>query len=390
MYKQYYSRFLQNPDRLHFAAHSHHLWPDCTRQAVIQCWDDAARYADDKWDFLFESIIPEAQQHVARLLGSGLPNQIVFAPNTHEFIVRLFSCFPETRPVRILTSDSEFHSFSRQLRSWQAHGLATVDQIPSRPASDFVDCLTAKLTEAEYDMVFFSQVFFDSGLCVGDMACVISACPGNTMIVVDAYHSFAALPLDISDSADRVFWTGGGYKYAQSGEGVCWLHVPPSFTGVPANTGWYAAFGSLATRGDEVPFATDGQKFAGATFDPTGIYRFNAVMRWMESIGLTVESVHEYVQHLQQAFLQQLDQFDSPTLNRDTLLLESLDLHGHFFTFEVADNSTAQSINDDLRGRNVFIDYRGNRVRFGFGLYQDTADVELLFGRLRACPSCNN
>ena len=30
------------PGRLHFAAHSHHLWPDASREGQIECWDDAA------------------------------------------------------------------------------------------------------------------------------------------------------------------------------------------------------------------------------------------------------------------------------------------------------------------------------------------------------------
>ena len=38
------------PGRLHAAAHSHHPWPDVTREAHLQAWDDAARHHDDKWD----------------------------------------------------------------------------------------------------------------------------------------------------------------------------------------------------------------------------------------------------------------------------------------------------------------------------------------------------
>ena len=46
-YKRLFSRSLQAaPDRLHMAAHSHHLWPDISRDAQIEAWDDAARLAD--------------------------------------------------------------------------------------------------------------------------------------------------------------------------------------------------------------------------------------------------------------------------------------------------------------------------------------------------------
>ena len=44
IFVSHFSRFLgTEPDRLHFAAHSHHPWPDVTRDAQVQAWDDAAR-----------------------------------------------------------------------------------------------------------------------------------------------------------------------------------------------------------------------------------------------------------------------------------------------------------------------------------------------------------
>jgi kynureninase len=45
-----------DPERLHFAAHSHHFWPDVARDAHIKAWDDAARLADDKWGDVLNSI----------------------------------------------------------------------------------------------------------------------------------------------------------------------------------------------------------------------------------------------------------------------------------------------------------------------------------------------
>jgi hypothetical protein len=68
--KAHYSHFLQaRPGVLHFAAHSHHLWPDVTRGAVVQAWDDAARLADRKWEHVLGAVLPRAQAHVARILG---------------------------------------------------------------------------------------------------------------------------------------------------------------------------------------------------------------------------------------------------------------------------------------------------------------------------------
>ena len=62
--KRLYSRFLNaSPGRLHFAAHSHHPWPDVTRDAQVEAWDDAARLADHKWGRVFSEVMKEAQGH---------------------------------------------------------------------------------------------------------------------------------------------------------------------------------------------------------------------------------------------------------------------------------------------------------------------------------------
>ena len=92
MYKKYYSRFLTaNPHIQHYASHSHHFWPDVTREAGIQYWDDSAKYVDDKWNHIFGEKIPAVQKLIAEVLKLSHPEQIVFAPNTHELVYRLIS-----------------------------------------------------------------------------------------------------------------------------------------------------------------------------------------------------------------------------------------------------------------------------------------------------------
>ena len=169
-YKQLFSRFLEShPQRLHFAAHSHHYWPDCTFEAHAQAWLDAAQHADDKWGPIFSETIVEAQTHAARVLGLVDPTSLVFAPNTHEFVVRLFSSVQEgaTAPPRILCSDGEFHSFHRQRRRWQEAGAAQFDVVAVDPMPTFEERFLRAAREGNHDMVFLSHVFFNSGYVVG-------------------------------------------------------------------------------------------------------------------------------------------------------------------------------------------------------------------------------
>ncbi|HEY6634778.1 MAG TPA: aminotransferase, partial [Acidimicrobiia bacterium] len=88
--KPEFSRFLDaDPDRLHFAAHSHHPWPDVSYEAQRQAWVDAATLADDKWEHIFGSLIPRTTDLISSVLGLAGGETLVFAPNTHEFLLRL-------------------------------------------------------------------------------------------------------------------------------------------------------------------------------------------------------------------------------------------------------------------------------------------------------------
>ena len=261
---------------LHAAAHSHHPWPDVTLAAQEEAWQDAARLLDSKWDHVFGKVIPAAQRHIARQLHLPDPATIAFGPNTHAFVLRLLSCLPP-KP-RILTTGSEFHSFSRQIARLEEDGLVQVTRIATEPFDSFENRFADAAAKGGHDLVFLSQVFFDSGFAVRDMARIVKAVPGKeTFIVIDGYHGFMAVPTDFSALADRAFYLAGGYKYAMAGEGACFLHSPPGYGPRPRDTGWYAGFSALESAGGGVSYAGDGSRFFGATFDVTALYRFYAV-----------------------------------------------------------------------------------------------------------------
>jgi selenocysteine lyase/cysteine desulfurase len=381
--KNHYSRFLAAaPGRLHFAAHSHHPWPDVTRDAQIEAWDDAARLADLKWERVFAEVATEAQGHIARVLDLPAASQIAFAPNTHEFVVRLLSCFPPGRRLKVVTTDSEFLSFSRQIARLEEENLVDLLRVPAEPFSSFHARFREAAGHPDNDLVFFSQVFFNSGFVVRDLEAIVNAAPARAMVVIDGYHGFFAIPTSLRQVADRAFFLAGGYKYAQSGEGVCFLSVPRGYEGRPLNTGWFAGFGALE-GGDfhRVPFSNDGFRFMGATFDPVGLYRFNAVARLFESQGLTLAAIDEHVKSLQRLFLDRLgDRKDASISPRDLIAPEDgIAGLGHFLTFRRAD---AGVLADGLAAKNVIVDHRGDRLRFGFGMYHDHTDVAALLTHL--------
>ncbi|WP_420348028.1 aminotransferase class V-fold PLP-dependent enzyme [Pelagibius sp.] len=393
-YKEHFSRFIAAaPGRLHFAAHSHHLWPDVTFDAQAACWQDAARLADRKWDRIFGEIIPDTQRRIAAVLGLSDPATLAFAPNTHEFLRRLLSCLPAGRPGRILCSDGEFHSFTRQVARLEEEGLLQVTRVPVEPFGDFA----GRFVEAAgkgvdgrgaaaggFDMVYVSQVFFNSGFAIDALDDFVGQlAKEDALLVVDGYHGFLARATDLSGIEGKAFYLSGGYKYAMAGEGVCFLHAPPGLCARPRDTGWYAAFGALEQPGGgAVAYAGDARRFLGATFDPVGLYRQRAVLAWLADLGLTAADIHDHALRLQCLFLEELDRKAPSCLPLGSLLLDPRRVPcGNFLTFDLG-AAAAGALHGRLLDADIITDYRGGRLRFGFGLYQDAAEVVQLVDRL--------
>lgn len=379
-WKAHFSKTIEaNPGRLHFAAHSHHPWPDVTLDAHTQYWHDTAQLLDHKWDKKIPALEAQVKGHLARRLNLPGSDTLVFGQNTHEFLLRILSCFDPRQKIKVLTTDSEFHSLRRQLGRLEEAGMAEVIRIPVHPIDTFTQRFS-KAAQASNDLIYFSHVFFDSGLIAHDLEEVVASVKNeNTFLVVDGYHSFMALPVDLSRMAARIFYIAGGYKYAMAGEGAVFMHVPPGYGERPLNTGWYAAFDALADeRSNDTPYAATAERFRGATFDPSGLYRMNAVQTWLDEQGLTVEAVHDHAYALQAAFLQGLQKHQ---LTIGDLLnpLEEAKPHARFLTFQT---KKAGTLSKALDAQNVVTDHRGDRLRFGFSIYQDETDVEDLFERL--------
>ncbi len=347
-----------------------------THDAQLEYWSDSANLLDKKWDKIFNEVIPRAQAHVARHLSLTSPNTIAFAPNTHACLQRLLSATHGLPKHNILTTDGEFHSFTRQMARLEEDELASVVRVPVEPFETFKQRFVAELNQRDdWDLVWFSHVFFNSGqiIATSELHDIVSAIEDkNTFAVIDGYHAFMAIPVDFSRLAARAFYIAGGYKYAMAGEGVCFMHCPPGYGERPRDTGWFAEFGTLEkARGKQVGYSTDASRFAGATFDPSGLYRFNAVMEWLVELKLDVGSMHTQCKALQGSFIKALDAARL-SLNSHKLVSRDLTILGRFLTFRTPD---AAQIDEQLAARKILVDHRDDRLRIGFGIYQDDHDV---------------
>ncbi|MDQ3737936.1 MAG: aminotransferase class V-fold PLP-dependent enzyme [Actinomycetota bacterium] len=377
--KELFSRFYAaNPEMLHAAAHSHHPWPDVSYDAQQRAWLDAVAGVDRKWSRVFEELFPAARRRVADVLSLPDPATLCFGASVHQFLVSVISSLDGfgRRALNVVTTDAEFHSASRQLTRFAEEELVHVDVVPAQPFDTFPDRFSERLgangsADGHDDLVFLSQVQFDSGYELPDLAGIVDVVPGHVPIMIDGYHGFMAVPTDLSDIAGRAFYCSGGYKYAMAGENACFLHAPDGWLPRPVVTGWWGGFGVLSNAPvGEVVYDPGGSRFMGATFDPVGVYRLEAVLSMLDGEGWSVAAIHDHVRQLQQQFL---DRIDGDVAG--SLLPPRNFARGNFLTFVTPQ---AGDVFAALAERDVVVDYRRDRLRIGFGIYHDEADVERL------------
>ena len=372
-----------NPHRLHFAAHSHHYWPDVTRDAQLTAWDDAARLADDKWDEVLGTVWRRVSEGIARHLNLPDPATLVPAPNTHELVNRLLSACPADRPPRVLTTDGEFHSFRRQSERLAEDGLIALTAVPAEPFATLAERLVTAARTEQPDFVYVSQVLFGSGFAIADLDGLVAALSvPDRLVTIDGYHGFLARQTDLARIADKVFYIAGGYKYAMAGEGACFMHCPPGIAPRPRNTGWFASFGTLAATSQGVAYPAGGWRFMGATFDPSGLYRLRAVLDWLAAEGIDARLIHAHALALQERFATAIrDRPLGPFALEHLVVPLTEPARGNFLVFE---HPQAADWYERLHAQRIVTDHRGTRLRLGFGLHQTADDVDALIARLRA------
>ena len=229
-----------------------------------------------------------------------------------------------------------------------------------------------------HDLIFVSQVMFGSGRVVDPVAPICEvADPEGPWVVIDGYHSFMALEDPFARAlSDKAFFFGGGYKYAMAGEGLGFMSCPPEFGERPPITGWFAEFDDLTLPPGMVGYAPDAMRFMGATFDPSALYRWNAICAMLARERIDNATTNAHVATLQAQAIEALH----ATPFGEAELLNPLDgkAHARFLAYR---HDEAANWCAALKAKDCITDVRGDVIRIGLGLYHDAEDIDA-FARL--------
>jgi kynureninase len=223
--------------------------------------------------------------------------------------------------------------------------------------------------------VLVSSVLFETAEIVPHLDVIARACERHgATLIVDAYHHLNVVPFDVhAMGVSQAFVVGGGYKYCQLGEGNCFLRVPKGCELRPLVTGWFTEFSALTDRasGRQVGYGTGGDRFAGATYDPTSHYRAAAVFEFHRQMNLTAARLREISRH-QVGLLR--DGFERLDLDPAVAHVEPIpeERRAGFLAIRTP---RASAIATALREDNVFADARGDVLRLGPAPYVTDAQL---------------
>jgi selenocysteine lyase/cysteine desulfurase len=284
------------------------------------------------------------------------------------------SALPLRARPRLVTTGGEFHTIHRQLSRLAEEGVEVVWVAP-----DPVSTLAERLADALDDRtsaVLVSSVLFETSTVVPHLAELASRARARSVaMLVDAYHAFSVVPFTVRDLGGDVFVTAGGYKYAQWGEGNCFLRVPPSFEGRPVYTGWFSDFAHLSAPRDGRAVGYGSRpcdRFAGSTYDPTSHYRARAVARFFETEGLDLATLRTISLRQTARLVAGLEGLDVVTPRDEG--------RGGFVSVRVED---AGRIVDALDARGVMTDARGAMLRLGPAPYVTDEELDRAIATLR-------
>ena len=381
----HYSRF-QVAERLLLTGHSHQAWPDRAWEGQRQAFDDATLHVDDKWERAFAKA-ERVRRGFARLLDDD-EGRLALAANTHDLVVRLLSALPLRARPRIVTTDGEFHTIRRQLDRLEEEGIEIV-RVRHEPVATVVERL-ASATDTRTAILMVSKVFFTNARIVHGLGALQAACERvGAELLVDAYHALNVVPFSLrKEGLSQTFVVGGGYKYCQLGEGNCFLRFPKDCALRPVITGWFSEFSALASGERDrrvVAYGAGGDRFAGATYDPTSHYRAAEVFDFFEEEVLTPEFLREVSRHQIEALARAFDALDadSDLIRRDWSV--GLDEIGGFLALH---SPQAGELCRRLHERGVLADFRGEVLRLGPAPYLSDQQLQAAIKALGEIIRC--
>lgn len=232
-------------------------------EAVLQRYGQTLQnWRDEAWEGWWADWLGYMDA-VARFIGAP-DGSVVTDTNLTTLLGRLGTCFDyrgERR--RVVTTDLEFPTVPFLWKGFERYGAETV-VVPSENGRMDEERLCAAIDERTL-LVSVTHASSSTGAMLDLAAVVKRAHAVGALVVVDAYQSVGAVPIDVS-ALGVDFLLGGAHKWMCGSIESAFLYVRPALlpTLKPAATGWIAGENPL-TFGPVSGWAPTARRMASGT-----------------------------------------------------------------------------------------------------------------------------
>ncbi|HEU4732680.1 MAG TPA: aminotransferase class V-fold PLP-dependent enzyme [Kofleriaceae bacterium] len=236
--------------------------PRAARAVLDDYWRTVENWRDEVWARWWDDLGAHANA-IAALIGAPA-GSVVCDANLATLFGRVMSCFDYRERPRVVMSDLEFPSIPFIVRGFQRYG-ATAVVVPSADGVGIdVDGIVAAIDERTR-LVCVSHATFATGALLDVAPIVRRAREVGALVVLDAYQSVGALPVDVT-TLGVDFLLGGAHKWLCGSYESAFLYVRPDLLPrlEPATTGWIASADPLSFA-PPTRWAETARRFAGGT-----------------------------------------------------------------------------------------------------------------------------
>ncbi len=340
-------------DRIYLANHSLGRPLDAVDDDIREATAAWFMHLGDAWD-VWEPEMRAYRGRLAQLLHAPRDDCVVPKTSAGQGLRAILNTFDAV--PRVVATRGEFDSLDVILREYARRGRIALTFVEPRNEGRFDTADIVAAIGQRADLVVVSQVIFNTGQRLADIAGIVAAAhKAGGRVLLDVYHSLGVFPVDVS-APDIDFAVGGSYKYLRGGPGACFLYLHPRHLDGSLrtlDTGWFAKRDPFAyVRPDPPEYAAGGDAFLESTPPILPFYQARAGQRLVLALGVDRLRAHSLAMQARLTGLLRSRGFVAQGGGEDR------------GAFVVVTDPRAETLAHALRERGVIADARGPCLRF--------------------------
>lgn len=335
------------------------------------------RYLDQLEEFgsLWETWVgvqEDVRGQIASLFSTQ-SDQVAVTTSASAAMNAIASCFDfRNGPSKVLTTSLEFPTIGHIWHAQERNG-AEIVHVPADPDHRLPAERIAAAIDNNTAIVSITHVCYRNGAMNDIRAIVKAAHDRGVPVLVDAYQSTGAVPIDFEDlGAD--FLLGGVLKYMLGSPGIGFAlvnnkalaeFIPTEF--IPTTTGWFAARDIFSMDIYKYDPAKDARRFEAGTPNVPSMYAAQAGLKFLLEVG--VNNAWDISSQLHDQLRSGVNELggvcvtpEHPGEHGPMLAVASVDEH---------------ALVDAMAQDNVVVSSRDGNVRISPHFYNNSKDVEM-------------